>query len=177
VTSLQLVELALALGLAWMGFRAPAAAARLLGAAIVVGLWALIADGSAAAWRLVGLRPHRRGLVLIAIGLILTPVVGGDLGRPTVAVSFVVAAALLGRLGLLRWHGLEVAADGSDHPPAPRDPPLPAVAHRATVARLLGRVTGRAGTIVAADVDAGIPRAARAAGRLAGRARRPSGHS
>jgi len=177
VTSLQVVELAMALGLAWMGFRAPAAASRLLGASIVVGLWALVADGSVALWRLVGLTPHRRGLVVVAVGLIVTPLAGGDLGRPGVLVSFLVAGVLLGRLGLLRWPGLEAAATPGGATPARPDAASPAITHRATAARLLGRVTGRAGTIIGADVDAGIPRAARTAGRIAGRARRPPGPS
>ena len=160
-----------------MGFHAPVAAGLLLAASIVVGLWALVADGSAGLWRRVGLTPHRRGLVVIAGGLLLAPFAAGDLGHPAVLVSFLVAAVVLGRLGLLRWPALEVSA-GSDGPSLGRPDGAPApVAHRSTVARMLGRVTGRAGTIIAADVDAGIPRVARAAGRLAGRSRRPPGPS
>jgi len=197
---LQAVELGLALGLAWMGFHAPDAAPELFGACVGVGLWAVLADGALAVRGMIGLGLHRQGLLVLAAGLAVLPLVSGKLTHLELLVPCLLVAAVLARIGLVRWDALAPpAGSASAMPPDPRagsDPralsdPRPASAsspggsarpvarpvrasrRAGATARVFGRATGRAGTIISRDVNVAIPRAARVAGRVAGRARRP----
>jgi hypothetical protein len=174
---LQGVELGLAIGLAWMGFHAPAVAPQLFAASIAVGLWALVADGALALRGVVGLGLHRRGVLVLAACIALTPLAGGRVDRLELLVPCLVVAAVLGRVGLIRWDGLGSAGAGSAVGSVGAGSPVGFAGDRTAGrpgARVFGRATGRAGTIIGRDAAVAIPRAARAAGRVAGRAsRRP----
>ncbi len=191
---LQAVELGLALGLAWMGFHAPDAAPELFGACVGVGLWAVLADGALAVRGMIGLGLHRQGLVVLAAGLAVLPLVSGKITHLELLVPCLLVAAVLARIGLVRWDALTPPAESDSGTPADprpvsgtrpasgtsaggsaRSPARPARPSRraGATARVFGRATGRAGTIISRDVNVAIPRAARVAGRVAGRARRP----
>jgi hypothetical protein len=180
-----------------MGFRAPAVAAELFGAAAGVAAWALLADGGFAVWGTVGLGPHRRGLLAVAGALVVLPIASGNLTRPELLVPCALCAALLGRLGLVRWGTLERPPTALASSPAPptteaTEPPSPAAVRSGpatsgpatsggaaagvgvrSAARVAGRVAGRTGRLTERNAGAAIPRMARLAGRVAGRARRP----
>ncbi len=176
-----------------MGFRAPAVAAELFGAAAGVAAWALLADGGFAVWGAVGLGPHRRGLLAVAGALVVLPIASGNLTRPELLVPCALCAALLGRLGLVRWGTLERPSTALPSSPAPAtgeatEPASPAGVRSGpatsgpattggvgvrSAARVAGRVAGRTGRLTERNAGAAIPRMARLAGRVAGRARRP----
>jgi hypothetical protein len=174
-----------ALGLTWMGFRAPAVAPELFGAAAAIGAWALIAAGAHRVRGLVGLEPHRRGILVLAGALLVLPVASGHVTNAELVVACALAGAVLGRVGLVRWHGLSgepgpAAVATMRATPGPLPPPAAAagapVVARSTATRVAGRLAGRAGTVLGREAAAGLPRAARAAGRAFGRARRPPPH-
>ncbi|HVM64432.1 MAG TPA: hypothetical protein VMU14_06195 [Acidimicrobiales bacterium] len=178
-----MVELGTALGLAWMATHAPALAAELFVAALVVAAWALLAGGALSVAGRIPLRAHRRGLLAIAAGLVAMAV-----ARPRVDLALPCAfgAAVLARVGLVRWGAVEGEPDppaGGPLPPAPpgagtrqgaaEDAPPRVVGALPPAARTAGRWTGRAGTVFGREAASALPRAARAAGRVAGRARQP----
>ena len=141
------------------GIHAPARAAILLGAATVILAWAAIADGPVSAVRLVGLRTHRVGLIVIGITVLALPAVTRTLGDLEVLLPCVGAGVVLIRCGLVRWTPApEVRASNGPDPTA-------------ELARAAGRTAGRAGRIVTQHADVVVPRGARIAGRLVGRLR------
>lgn len=179
-----------------MGFRAPAVAGLLFGASLAVGGWALLAAGGLGAARLVGLTAHRRGLLVLAGGLILLPLASGNVGHAELDVPCWLAAAVLLRIGLVRWDGLgepdrEVARTATPTPAVATPAAAPGAAPGATApppagcpaalgaapppvarsARVAGRMTARAGTVLGEGAATVLPRAARAAGRAIGRSR------
>jgi hypothetical protein len=181
-----------------MGFHAPDAAPELFGACVAVGLWAVLADGALAVRGVIGLGLHRQGLLVLAAGLAVLPFVSGKLTHLELLVPCLLVAAVFTRVGLVRWEGLAPVPGGragataagtsatapavaparpAPQPTAPSRRPTPQGAapsrRAAATARVFGRATGRAGTIISRDVNVAIPRAARVAGRVAGRARRP----
>jgi hypothetical protein len=241
-----------------MGFHAPGVAPQLFGSSVAVGAWALCADGALGLRGLVGLGVHRRGMLLLAAGLIALPVASGQVTRVELWLPCLLTAAVLGRIGLIRWPELEApatlaippetrtrpvvasrpettpvvasrpettpmvasppeteteaasvlqagppetetetetagvreagpgadsdtapspdavpAASGATNPASDKRGPAPTMPRAAARARVFGRVAARAGTIISRDVNVAIPRAARAAGRAAGRVRRP----
>jgi len=240
-----------------MGFHAPGVAPQLFASSVAVAAWALLADGALALRGLIGLGVHRRGMLLLAAGLIVLPVASGQVTRIELWVPCLLAAAVLSRVGLIRWPGLEARPEtplsaptqpktsptlaappepktsptlaaptqpktsptlaaptqpktsptlasppetetarvgeagpgaDSDAPQSPAAVPAssvtagpagdkrraaPTMPRSAARARVFGRVAARAGTIISRDVNVAIPRAARAAGRAAGRVRRP----
>ncbi len=162
-----------------MGFRAPAVAPELFGASGAVAGWALIASGGLGLCGLVGLRPHRRGLLLLAGALLVLPLATAHVTNADLVVPCVIAGAVLSRVGLVRWPGLgepspAPATAGPRTPGAAALPGAPGGARppsRPVGARLAGRLAGRASTVLGREVSVSLPRAARAAGRAAGRAR------
>jgi hypothetical protein len=230
-----------------MGLHAPGVAAQLFASSVAVAAWALLADGAFGLRGLVGLGVHRRGMLILATGLIVLPVASGQVTQVELWLPCVLSAAVLGRIGLLRWPALEASPTLASPPktksgPMPASPPetapllasetarvreagppettpllvsraetetetarvgeagrgadsdspaavpaasvtakpaggergpTPTMPRSAARARVFGRATARAGTIISRDVNAAIPRAARAAGRAAGRVRRP----
>jgi hypothetical protein len=164
-----------------MATRAPAVAPELFGASLALGAWALLAAGALGVRGPVGLRVHRRGLLVLAAGLVVLA-----LARPRadLIVPCVLAAAVLFRVGLVRWGALDREPDRSAlEAQAPAHPvalPAALVARAAAVApttprtaRVAGRLTARAGTVLGQEASSALPRAARAVGRVAGRARQP----
>jgi hypothetical protein len=159
-----------------MGFRAPAVAPELFGAASAIGAWALLGAGALGVHGPVGLGLHRRGLLVLAVGLVVLPLVTGRVTHAELDVPCALAAAVLVRIGVVRWTGIDgepdpVARTTTPAAPVVADPPSTAgglAAPRAT--RLAGRLTGRAGTVLGREAASLLPRAARAAGRAAGRA-------
>jgi hypothetical protein len=166
-----------------MATRAPAVAAELFAAALVIAAWALIAAGALGVAGRVPLRAHRRGLLVLAAGLVALAV-----ARPRVdlALPCVFFAAVLARVGLVRWGAAEGEPDASAAAPLSPDPAAPGPPPEAAegpgrvvsgalppAARAAGRWTGRAGTVFGREAASALPRAARAAGRVAGRARQP----
>jgi hypothetical protein len=163
-------------GLAWVATRAPGVAPELIGAAAVVGAWALLGAGALGVRGRVRLRAHRRGILVLAAGLLVLPVAKPQLG---LIVPCLLGAAVLFRVGLVRWGALDgepaatapSASSGSSGPP-PLSPSSAPPAHPASSSvRLAGRWTGRAGTVLGREAASALPRAARAAGRVTGRAR------
>ena len=117
-----MVEGGVALGLVWLAIHAPKSAPGLLTAAGLVGIWALIADGPLAPVRVIGLGVHRRGLLVVAVGVAVVPFATGR------AHDLVVLAPLP--------RGCRRAAPHRAHPP---------VAGRAvgsTIAPTVGRTIG-----------------------------------
>ncbi len=168
-----------------MGFRAPAVAALLFGASLAVAAWALLAAGALGVYGPIGLTVHRRGLLLIGAGLVLLPLVTGRVRHPELDVPCWLAAAVLVRIGMVRWGGLEEpdrAAVPAATPTATATATPTAVprtgrarggnrAPAPQAARVAGRLTGRAGTVLGREAAAALPRAARAAGRAIGHTR------
>jgi len=181
---LQLVEIAVAVGLGWIALHAPAAAAALMIAGGVVLAWALVADGPFAVVHVVGLTVHRRALILIGLGIAALPVLIGRITDPLLLVTCGLAAAVLLRCSFFRWPagvgpaGGDSSADaagGRQATPATPDPPPgsgvdPPESH-VSVVRRAARMTARTTTLAARQADAAAPKGARAAGRLIGRLR------
>jgi hypothetical protein len=107
-----------------MGFHAPAVAPQLFGSSVALGAWAVVADGALALRGWVGLGLHRRGVLALAAGLAVLPVASGHVTTVELWVPCLLAAAVLGRVGLLRWPGLELASTNA----APAAPVIPASA-------------------------------------------------
>jgi hypothetical protein len=181
---LQLVELAIALALAWLGFHDPKAAPYLFGAGGLISLWALIADGPLALAHLVGLRVHRIGILVVAVAVAALPFVTGDFHDLVVDGSCLVAAAALARFGLVRWPTVSGPATGAAAPTAP-SPTTESPTTTELLGRRAGQVAGRAGTTagragaaagqkVGDKIEVVVPAGARAAGRVAARWRRQS---
>jgi hypothetical protein len=178
-------------GLAWMGFRAPGVALLLFGAAGAVTAWAVLAAGALGLYGPVGLAVHRRGVLVLAAGLVVLPLASGNVSHAELDVPCVVVAAVLLRIGLVRWDGLgepdrtlaspapaaagvraaAVAATGPTGAPGRQRPSGGAAEGRPGAARVAGQLTGRAGTVLGREAASVLPRAARAAGRALGRAR------
>jgi hypothetical protein len=135
---------AVGVGLVWVSIHVPSAAPALLTAAAALGVWVLVAAGPLGLLPLIGLDVHRRGLIVIAIGIGAAPLLTSDPLSLSALVPCLFAAALLLRVALIR------VAPGA----APRARPAP-------VSRLAGRAAG--GRIAAARP------AIRAAGRHVGR--------
>ena len=164
-----------------------------------MGVWALIADGPLAPIRMIGLSVHRRGLLLVAVAVAVVPFATGQAHNLEVLLPCLGAAAVLLRLALIRIASPPVpdtltppGAPSSALPESPSSPaaitaPVPAPAAKAIiggppprtagrpsaagVARVSGRLAGRAGSMAAQKADVAVPRGARAAGRLVGRFR------
>lgn len=153
--------MAVGAGLVWFSLHVPSAAPALLGAAAALGVWAFVSDGPLGLLPLVGLTVHRRGLIVIAVGVGAVPLLTGDPLSPSVLVPCLGAAILLLRVALVRIGGTAQAGPppaGGRAPAAPRTgPTVVPNARRTGPARAAGRVTGRRMLSI------------RAAGRIAGR--------
>jgi hypothetical protein len=149
---LQWVELAIALGLAWVGFHAPSVAPELLGSAGAIVVWAVIADGPLGVARWVGLPAHRRGLMGLAGIVMVLPFLAGRWSDLALVVPCVAGGAILLRMGLVRWPGITEEPDR-----------LPPPSRLERLGRDVGRATGR-------EVNVRLPRRARRAGQAVGRA-------
>ena len=90
-----------------MGFHAPGVAPQLFASSVAVAAWALVADGALALRGLVGLGVHRRGMLLLAVGLVVLPVASGQITRIELWLPCLLTAAVLTRIGLIRWPELE----------------------------------------------------------------------
>jgi hypothetical protein len=163
-----------------MGFRAPAVAPELFGAAGAVAAWALLAAGALGIHGPIGLEVHRRGLLVVAAGLLILPLASAKLTHAELDVPCVLVAAVLFRVGLVRWDGLgEPDRTPREATPTPAVVPAPTGGgtptgtgpRGITPARNAGRLAGRAGTALGREAGAALPRAARVAGRALGRAR------
>jgi len=151
-----------------MGFHAPGAAPELFGAAALTLGWALIADAPLGIVHLIAPRLHRTGLIALAVALAAIPLATGKLTNLAVLLPCLIAAAVLLRVGLVRWPGPGAQAavrppdEGSAGPIA---------------GRKAGRMAGKAGTIAGQTAEVAVPVSARLAGRIIGRSRRrtPSG--
>jgi len=173
-----------------MGFRAPGVAPFLFGAAGAVTAWAVLAAGALGLYGPMGLAVHRRGVLVLAAGLVVLPLASGKVSHAELDVPCVVVAAVLLRIGLVRWNGVGdpdrtvvspapaaagvragAVATGPTGAPGEQRPSGGAAEGRPGAARVAGQLTGRAGTVLGREAASVLPRAARAAGRALGRAR------
>ena len=155
----------------WIAIHTTAAAIPLVTGAVVLVGWAVVARGPLGVVPMVGLRVHRRGLVVVGIVLVALPVLSGHLTDPVAIVPCWLSGIVLGRMGMARWSPRSAAvADGAGHePPTPAGSDLSnGTRHRI---RSAGRATGRAGSVVARQADVAAPIGARAAGKIVGRVR------
>lgn len=171
---MQVFEAGIAGFLVWIAIHAPAAAAPLLAGAAGLLVWAAIADGPFAVVHVVGLSLHRRGLVILGLGIAALPFVTGRFTELIVVVPCLLAAVVLVRTGLLKL-GAPPSADHTRPPTGDAGPGSTEPSHLpdATRARFrrAGQVAGRAGNVVARQADVAVPRGARAAGKIVGRLR------
>lgn len=180
VAALQIQEIGAAVFLAWVAIHTPSATADLAIAAAVLLGWAAIADGPLGVAPLVSLGVHRGGLIVIGAGVAGLPFLTGHASDVVVVVSCLLAAALLVRGGITRAR----AVPNEQRAPIPGTPGQTANEQPVTsgknppyglhtTLRRAGRAAGRAGTVVARQADAAVPKGARAAGKVAGRLRAP----
>ena len=166
----------------WIAIHVPSAAALLVGAAVVLVTWVVIADGPFGIVHVTGLAVHQRGLLVIGAAILALPVASGHLTDIVVVLPCLLVAALLIRNGLVHWNAAVTgsaptkpgAAESTVSEPMhePARPAGTALPDGTRVAiRRAGRAAGRAGTVVARHADVAVPTGARAAGKLVGRFR------
>jgi len=145
-------------------------------AAGLVGIWALLADGPFSSARVIGLSIHRRGLLVVAVGMAVVPFATGEVHNLEVLLPCLGAAAVLLRLGLVRVPAGPAlatavappgAAPTSRHKAADAVPPSPPAVRSAPAP---STPPAAAPDPTPVGEPAGAPSAVRATARLAGRA-------
>jgi len=114
----------------------------------------------------VGLALHRRVLMAVGAAVAIVPFVSGRWSDVAVVVPCLAAAAVLIRIGLVRWPGLTT---GSPPRPGPSTSPARSAVPAPGPSRL-GRVGREAGRVAGREIHIRLPRRARNAGRTVGRA-------
>jgi hypothetical protein len=174
---LQAMEYLVAVALAASALHAGDAAPYLIGGAVAPAAWAAVAAGPLGAVQVVPAGVHRRGMTVIAIGLLILPLASGHPGDLHLTVPAVFAGIVLLRASLTRLPTPAAADSTGDTVPSPEfsrpaDAPPPGtatVSSSANLARAAGRRAAQATSMLAKQTDVAVPAGARRAGRVVGR--------
>lgn len=167
---IQGTEYALAAVVAYAALSTPGSnGLDLLGASFGLALLAATAAGPLAAADLLAARTHRRAMVVLSVILLAGAAVKG-LSTLSASLPLAVAGGLLLRTALM----FRVSQAGTAEPRSTAEPARPEPSAGSEAPLTLAQTAGRGLGVVAGNAQPTLNRAARAAGHLAARHRRPT---